>query len=263
MSRKPVTVVLVAGAWYPGDSYQKVAALLEPRQYECVCVGLPSALSNPAATFLDDITAVRTAITAATTRGRDVVVVAHSYGGLPGHSASKGLTPPSPDDADASSSSSDGHVIGFVLLASGFTVTGLSFLDGAGGQPPPTWRKDIESGFAVITGSPRDMFFHDLPADEADFWVGRLGKQSLKALAEGGEHAYAAWMHVPTWYLATVQDHGLPIEAQRMFVQMARDAGADVTIKEVESSHSPMLSMPAETADFIAEAAEYFVGKTS
>jgi pimeloyl-ACP methyl ester carboxylesterase len=75
---------------------------------------------------------------------------------------------------------------------------------------------------------------------------------------EGGEHSYSDWMDVPVWYLATTEDKALPVQAQRMFVQSAKDAGADVTLREVASSHSPMLSKPKETVDFILEAVAYF-----
>ncbi len=230
---------------------------MEAQQYSCVCVGLPSAKSDASATFLDDVQAVRSAITGETTQGRDVVVVVHSFGGLPGQSASKGLTLPVPPPANDAS----GHVLGFVVVASGFAMTGMSFLGGLGGKPPPFWKADTESGFAEILADPRELFFHDLPEEEGHLWVSKLGKQSLKALAEGGEHVYGTWIDVPSWYLATKEDKGFPIELQRMVVQMAKDAGADVTIREVESSHSPMLSRPKETADVIVEAVEYFVGR--
>ncbi len=121
----------------------------------------------------------------------------------------------------------------------------------------------MESGsterLCVIIVEPRQLFYHDLPEEEGNYWVARLEKQSLKALMEGGENAYAGWMDVPVWYLATTEDKALPIQAQRMFVQNAKDAGADVTIREIESSHSPMLSRPKETADFILEAVASFV----
>lgn len=48
-------------------------------------------------------------------------------------------------------------------------------------------------------------------------------KSLSKALAEGGEHAYAGWKDVPVWYLATIEDKGLPFEAQRYFVQAAKE----------------------------------------
>jgi len=104
------------------------------------------------------------------------------------------------------------------------------------------------------------LFYHDLPKEEGEYWVTRLTKQSLKALMEGGEAVYSGWKDVPAWYLATTQDQALPVEAQRFFVQSAKEAGGDVTLREVESSHSPMLSKPQETVDFILEAVAAFVG---
>jgi len=255
MTTKP-TLVFVQGSWYPVDSWNKLTSLLEARQYKCVCVASPSAQSNPEATFYDDVVAVRKAIEAETTQGRDVVVIVHSYGSLPGNSAAKGLTLPK-DGASAAASGTSGHVIGFAMLATGFPITGVAFLDRTGGQPPPFWK--IESGFAVLTADVRELFFHDLPEEEGHHWVSKLGGQSIKSLVEGGEHVYASWKEVPCWFLATQDDKALPIEAQRMFVQMAKDEGGDVTIREVQSSHSPMLSKPQETADFIVEAVDYFI----
>jgi len=42
---------------------------------------------------------------------------------------------------------------------------------------------------------------------------------------------------------------------------MAKGAGGDTAVREVESSHSPMLSKPEETADLIMEATADFVAK--
>lgn len=71
---------------------------------------------------------------------------------------------------------------------------------------------------------------------------------------KGGEDSYAGWMDVPVWFLAATDDKALPFELQKMFITGARKAGADVTVKEIVSSHSPMLSKPQETADLILEA---------
>jgi hypothetical protein len=113
MSRKP-TLVLVPGAWHSASTWVKVASLLETQQYKCVGVSLPSATANPSATFLEDLKAVRSAIVAETSQGRDVVVVVHSYGGIVGSSAIKGLTQ---EKQDGTSSAKDpsGHVIGFIM----------------------------------------------------------------------------------------------------------------------------------------------------
>ena len=97
------------------------------------------------------------------------------------------------------------------MLASDFVQTGVSFIDGLDGTPPPSWKADTQNGFAVIVAKPRSLFYHDSPIEEGEYWVGRLEKRSLKALMEGGEHAYAGWVDVPVWYLATTEDKALPI----------------------------------------------------
>lgn len=256
MTSKP-TFVLVPGAWHRASTWDKVTALLEAQKYNCISVTLPSTTSNPSATFADDIAAVRKEIITETTKGRDVIVVVHSYGGLVGSSAIKDLTK-GKSDTSTTTDKQSGHVIGIALMATGFNITGIGFLDGMGGKPPPIWKLDYESGFVTITVDPRELFYHDLSQEEGDFWVSKLTKQSIKSLSEGGEHSYAGWKDVPCWYLATGQDRGLPVQAQNMMVEMARGAGADVSVREVDSSHSPMLSKPKETADFLMDAAIYF-----
>ena len=253
MATKP-TLVFVPGAWHTTEYYSKVTTLLETQQYNSIRVTLPSVSSDRSKTFLDDVNAVRAAIVSETTQGHDVVVIAHSYGGLPGASAIKGLAR-TKDDAGKTS----GHVIGIILIASGFIPTGICFLQAIGGVPPPLWKADSETGLAVLSFDARESFYHDLPVEEGEYWVSKLEQQSLSALAEGGEHVYAGWQDVPAWYLATSEDRGLPIQAQRAMAQGLIDSGKEVTLKEIESSHSPMLSKPKETADLIAEAAASFV----
>ncbi|KAH8805425.1 Alpha/Beta hydrolase protein [Xylogone sp. PMI_703] len=257
MAQKP-TLVFVPGAWHNILTWNKVTALLEAQGYKCVRVALAST-SGPEATFLDDITAVRNAIQEETANGSDVVIVVHSYGGHVGSSAIKGLTRPKPGDSSSAKDSSN-HVIGYAMLATGFTITGVSFLEAAGGKPHPFWRADVERGFAALTVDARELFYHDLPLEEGNYYVNKLEQHSLKSLAEGGEYAYSGWKDVPVWFLATTDDKALPIEVQRAFVETAQKEGGDITIREIETSHSPMLSKPKETVDFILEAVEAFTG---
>lgn len=128
-------------------------------------------------------------------------------------------------------------------------------------MPPPSWRLD-ESGFATLVAEPRELFYQDLPEEEGKYWVSKLQKQAQKVLTDGGEHMYSGWKDVPVWYGITLKDNAFgpaALEVQTMLAQMAKDAGADVTVREFDSGHSPMLSKPKETAEFILEAAKAFV----
>ncbi|KAJ5101372.1 Alpha/beta hydrolase family-domain-containing protein [Penicillium alfredii] len=215
---------------------------------------------NPAATFKDDLDVARDAISSETSNGRNVVVVAHSYACMVGNSAIKGFTQPRNTTTRLPEPSTTGHVIGLILIASGFTLTGLTFMDPFFGHPPSSWRVNNETGYADLVTPPRELFYHDLPAEEAEFWVSQLTTQSLKALFEGGECTYAGWQDVPVWYIGTIEDRGLPVLAQRMAVGMARGMGGSVEHRELQTSHSPFLSQPEATVSIVMEAIEAFTG---
>jgi pimeloyl-ACP methyl ester carboxylesterase len=256
------TLVLVPGSWHRPTCYDPIIKILHNQfKLKCIAITLPSTTGNPNATFKDDIDAARTAISSETSQGHNVVVIAHSYGGMVGNSAIKNFTQPRTHHTDSHSTTTTGHVIGIILIASGFTLTGLSFMDPLFGIPPPAWRVNKDTGYADLVTSARELFYHDLPAADAEYWVEQLTTQSLKALFEGGEHAYAGWKDVPAWYIGTVEDRGLPVFLQRVQVGMARGMGGQVVHREVRSSHSPFLSMPETTAGIVWEAVRAFMGR--
>ncbi|KAF9888570.1 hypothetical protein FE257_008502 [Aspergillus nanangensis] len=261
----PPTIVFVPGAWHPPTCYDKLTKLLEEQhKLKCICITLPSTTGNPDATFKDDLDAAQDAISSETTEGRNVVVVAHSYGGMVGNSAIKGFAKPPPGGSDTASQTSrpeTGFVIGLILIASGFTLTGLTFMDPFFDRPPPAWRVNKATGYAELVVSPRQFFYHDVPAEEAEFRVSQLRSQSLRALFEGREYTYAGWKDVPAWYIGTIEDQGLPVWVQRMGVGIAREMGARVQHRELQTSHSPFLSQPKATVRIMLEAIDAFTGK--
>lgn len=181
MSSKP-TLVLVPGAWHTTECWNKVITLLEAKGLKCVPVPLPSTNGTNITTFGDDVHAVQKAIEAETSQDLDVVLVVHSYGGAVGQSAIKGFAKPKTSDVGY------GYVIGLASIASGFGQTGISFIDGLGGKPPPSWTAGPD-GYATLAVDPKDLFYHDV--EDADYWVSKLTKHSLKSLMEGGEYSYA------------------------------------------------------------------------
>ncbi|KAH7324266.1 Alpha/Beta hydrolase protein [Stachybotrys elegans] len=249
------SLIFVPGAWHSPETWDKLIAILQPRGFRCASVCLPSTAGDLSASFVNDVKAVQTAIEAETKQGNNVVLVVHSYGGHVGNSAIKGFTR-KPDTAESSS----GYVIGLAMIATGFTIAGMVFFP-KDSKPLGQWVPDFDAGIAKIVADPRDMFYHDLPEEEAEAWVKKLTTHSIKSLTEDGEYSYEGWKDVPCWYLVTKQDHALLPQIQQYFIDLAKVSGGNVTAREVESSHSPMLSKPFDTAQFVEDAVADFVSR--
>ncbi|KAG4273272.1 hypothetical protein FPRO04_09878 [Fusarium proliferatum] len=227
-------------------------------------------MDDPMASFKDDVDAVRGAIRQETEKGRDVIVIMHSYGGTVGNSAVKGFSRPTESSTSGQSSVSPstsrervpetGHVVGIIPIATGFCFTGLTFMDHFLNITPPFFRVNKKTGYADLTVRPQKFFYHDLPPAEADHATSMLTTQSLKALFEGREYSYSGWLDVPVWFIGTVEDQGLPIFVQRAQIGMVRVLGGRVVYTELKTSHSPFLSQPKQVVQIVLQAFESFTG---
>ncbi|OBS24579.1 hypothetical protein FPOA_05121 [Fusarium poae] len=253
MTRKP-SLIFVPGAWHTPEYWGKVTSALEAQDYKCIPVTLPTTQStSPSVNFSTDVKAVREAIMEETAQEQDVVIVAHSYGGAVGASAIKGLS-----RKNAEENKGNGHVIGLFLIGTGFVAAGISFLDAMGGKPPPLWATDYENNTMPLQLDPAEMFYHDMPEEDAKYWVGKLTDQALTSVTDGYEVSYEGWKDVPVWYIMTAEDKNFSLETQQMFAQSAKEAGADLVVREIASSHSPMLSKPDDTVKLLEDALAAF-----
>lgn len=246
------SIIFVHGAWHSPECWSKVIALLQARNYTCIAVQLSGVLGDPSVNLGTDVAIVRDAITAETSAGRNVFVIGHSFGGVVASSAIKGLA--RPRDIGTPTDSGHGHVVGHMLIATTYISTGQSLFDRFGGNTAPdSTTLDFEAGMCHVAGDPAHWFYGDLPADEAAEWASKLRSQAIAPMTDK-EHSYEGWMDVPTWFLATKEDRIVYFESQKRWTQEARDAGAHITYREFEASHSPFLSKPQETAAYIEEA---------
>lgn len=127
--------LVVPGAWHQPEAYEKFVALLRKAGYSAAVVSLPSCNTKDPqeATCLADAEAVRKEIfSSMEVDGKDVVVVCHSYGGIPGGGAAYGLS-----KVARAKTGKKGGVTGLVYV-SGFVVPeGSSLLETMGGNHAP------------------------------------------------------------------------------------------------------------------------------
>lgn len=86
------TIAFVPGAFHSPDTYKSVIHILEAHSYECVGVHLPSVGPSTACEdFSEDVAAIRASVEKLVEEEKEVVIVLHSYSGLPGSEALEGL----------------------------------------------------------------------------------------------------------------------------------------------------------------------------
>lgn len=131
-AERPV-FVFGPGAWHTPDCFQVVQDKLGAQGYETRAVAYPSVGAEPPTKGLfDDAAAVRAEIQTLADQGRQVILVVHSYGGLVGAEAVKGL-----GYAQRKAAGGAGGVTLLVYLAAFVTPKGMSILKMLGGQPLP------------------------------------------------------------------------------------------------------------------------------
>jgi pimeloyl-ACP methyl ester carboxylesterase len=263
---KPAFIFL-HGAWHRPSCFDQVRDLLKTGHgITSLTVTNPSTAGDVNLGLKDDVANARAIITNELDKGQDVIVVAHSYGGFVASSAIKGLTQSRsskrPEQEQVDESSTQGHVIGLVLITSMLFPSDRAFIDNFPQDLPfGWWLNNNTTGFAELLGSSsdkREVFYNDMPAHAAEEATKHLMPQSLKSFYEDGDVAYAGWMDVPTWFIAATQDHTGPVGFHRAMVVAAQELGADVTMRELNTSHSPFLSQPEEVVKVIVDAAKVF-----
>jgi pimeloyl-ACP methyl ester carboxylesterase len=229
------TIVLVHGAFANPSSWDPVASLLRDEGFEVVTPVNP--LRGP--TF--DAVAVRTALDQI---DGDVIVVGHSYGGIPVTNAATG----------------DPNVRALVYIAAYVPDEGETFSqiqERVPGQLTPdrlaigtyTASDGTESVGATINADAfADVFAADLPTAQASELAASQMPLDVAALSDPS--GPPAWRDIPSWYLLATHDQIIPPELARM---MAERAGA--TLEEIDASHAVLLSQPAAVADLISRVA--------
>ena len=86
------TIVVIPAACHTPAHYQPLASALQSADFTVAVVPLPSAGASPGLrNFDEDVAAIHKIVSSFVDDGIEVVMLLHSYGGLPGSAAMKGL----------------------------------------------------------------------------------------------------------------------------------------------------------------------------
>lgn len=184
-------VLLVHGAWHGAWAWQGVVDRLTAADVAVEAVDLPSSGNDPR--LLGDLAADAEVVEQALAAIEgDVVLVGHSYGGMP-------ITQAAAD-----------NVVHLVYLAAFMLEEGESLIGALGGNVPGEL---VADGAATRFPTPHETFYTDVDRVVADQAVERLQLQSVSSFA--GELTHAAWTDTPSTYLLATQDRAIPRRARR------------------------------------------------
>ncbi|MFG2767631.1 alpha/beta hydrolase [Streptomyces rubiginosohelvolus] len=215
----PPTLLLVHGAWHGGWCWSKLQSALETEGVESRTLDLPSA-GRPSG-VAEDADAIRRAISEIE---GPVVVVAHSYGGIP---------------ASQAVDKSDG-VVKLVYLAAFQLDAGESLL-GYVDAPVPSEEHEMQP----VPDDPFSLFYADVSHEEAEEAATRLKPQSAKSFSDVVTRA--GWHDVPSTYIICEQDQALPVALQEALATRAAES------YRMAGSHSPFLANPEELATLLTK----------
>ncbi|PVH96132.1 alpha/beta-hydrolase [Periconia macrospinosa] len=248
MSQELPTVLFFAGAFADPSCFDTFSKLLQTAGYPTAYAYVPSL--NPS-----DPTAVSSSQDAQVTsenyllpllnQGKDVVIFAHSYGGIVGGAAAAGLS-----KASRAAAGMPGGVIGLIYCVGNIVGEGESLLQAVGGAYPPFIQENQPSkGLAVIS-----------PVIQTLYGEGAVSPETIPELeAAMTPHSLKAFetpQTAPAWaesafdgrraYIRTIDDQCNPLFIQDIWIEKTAVKWKTVDVK---SGHCPFITQPEELAE--------------
>ncbi|KAL7938504.1 hypothetical protein V8C35DRAFT_288281 [Trichoderma chlorosporum] len=247
-------IVIIPGAWHPGSTMDMFIKSLEAAGFSAEAISLRS-VGTAGISVQDDEAQVKALLTPLLEEGRDVLVVAHSYGGV----VAAGVVASSNVDFKSRAAQGfKGGVVGIVYLAALMPLQDETIFGLSGGK----WAENINADKAETEGtislfSGTDYLFNDCSNDIASSVMATLKPHSVEAMKTAP--SAIGWQSKAydgrRAYIRALKDNALPIKVQDHLIARS---GVEWMMKTLDSSHSPFLSMPDELTRVLQEIVDEF-----
>ncbi|KAJ5713650.1 uncharacterized protein N7483_010831 [Penicillium malachiteum] len=244
------TILFVPGAWITIAAYEPFMQALRAEGHDVRYAGYPSLdPKNPSTQDCQtDTQAIAAVLRPLVEEGKDVLLVLHSYAGMPGAAAAVGLS-----RSQRAKEGQSGGVFGLVFIGAFVVPEGLSCAGLQGGNLPPWILLDKPLPHLNIADDPAGNFAADMDPDSMKSLMAEL--RSHATLAFTSPQPHPAWADEEfegrSAFIVTANDRAVPKEAQ--FGMMAATQKTWI-VKEIEAGHcSPFFNKKQETVALIQE----------
>ncbi|KAM5345129.1 hypothetical protein ACJ41O_010991 [Fusarium nematophilum] len=209
-------VVIVPGSFAPAKHYSVLTNSLAENGVESVVIDTPSVGRReglPPQTMSDDVNEIVRAASKLLDEGKDVILMTHSYGGIPGTQSLEKLSRKARSAAGQS-----GGVDKIIYL----TSEDYMRLDPEGQTP---------------------FTFSDLPAEEGLKLAKGMPEHSTASFKE--KLTYPGYNDVDVTYIVCEEDKTIPPEYQYAMIELLKSStGKDIDVQKLKSGHAPNVSQP-------------------
>ncbi|KAH7308527.1 Alpha/beta hydrolase fold-1 [Stachybotrys elegans] len=248
------SVLIVPGSFSSGEFYYPLRDAIMAQGFEAKAINLPTVKINPNDTrtpppMYADADLVAAEVEKLADEGKDVIVVAHSYGGVPMTQGAAGL--------GKATRAKEGKKGGITTLA--YMTAFLPEL----GQAAIEILSDVPPGQAIQVGDDNgwwyhlnrtaavDLVFNDLPREEALEWSTRFGNHSAQSFLDPTTQLGYLEEDVAISYLFCEHDRTIPPTHQQRSIDIAERQGKTVAVTRIAADHAPMLSAFDEVVGWI------------
>lgn len=250
-TEKPLLVFL-PGGWHTPEAYGPTTSILEKAGYTTIGISLPtigSELKNltPQEDWKEDVDAIRAELLKHIGKGKDIVLIAHSYSGTVASEACNGL-----GKANRELLGLPGGVVKLVYLAALVLDIGHYIWEANGGKPVNEQKTIMKGDLCYVDKEGAvSWFYNECSPEEQGSLSTNLQSHAWKAFMTKVEHT--AWREIPGVYLMTEKDQAIPLAWQETMLNGA--TGHKFEIEKCDGDHSPFVSRPEITANLVRRAA--------
>ncbi|KAH7121219.1 hypothetical protein B0J11DRAFT_581968 [Dendryphion nanum] len=247
MSSKP-TLILVPGSFATPDFYNNIQSpiLSQSIDFHVLSLKTVGRKPSPPPTMYDDAAHIASEVAKHVEEGKEVVLVGHSYAGIPISQSTKGLT--------RGEREKEGKKGGIVRL--GYMTAVVVPEGGSSMNSMEDMNMDHieigEDGFASIKDFEKnaEVVFNHLPYEEGLAWAKRFSQHSIISFAN--ELTHPGYKDVPTSYMFCEDDKCVSPRNQQAGIDRIESAsGNKVDVTRGNWDHVPTLSDTQGAVDWL------------